>query len=219
MRDDDASVFRMILFPSLITLAVTVLRLIGELQHWSTTFFNPEPGGGGAIFGISWLAVVFAVYFALRVHKRHQPLQKPGRAIGLTLLSLALCVAGTFLMYRAIQSASVIAWVPSMVVICGGVYLMRFAWPSYWAVMMAYALSARIPVIIVMYLAIKGNWGTHYDSPGPAFVPADWWTEFIHTGLFPQLFLWIPYTVVLCGLFGVITAAVLRRRRAVAIAT
>jgi hypothetical protein len=74
--------------------------------------------------------------------------------------------------------------------------------------MMAYALAARIPIIIVMYFAIKGNWGTHYDSPGPAFVPADWWTEFIHTGLFPQLFLWVPYTVVLCGLFGVITAAI-----------
>jgi hypothetical protein len=127
MRGDDPSVFRMILFPSLITLAVTVVRLIGELQRWSTTFFNPEPGGGGAIFGISWLAIVFAIYFAVRVNKSHQPLEKPGRAIGLTLLSLALCVAGTFLMYRAIQSATVIAWVPSMIVICGGLYLMRLA--------------------------------------------------------------------------------------------
>jgi hypothetical protein len=212
MPDDNTGVLRMILFPSLITLGVTVLRLIGELQHWSATLFNPKPGGGGAIFGISWLAVVFAIYFAVRVQKSRQPLERPGRAIGLTLLSLALCVAGTFLMYRAIQTASVIAWVPSMIVICGGIYLMRFAWPSYWAVMMAYALAARIPVIIVMYFAIKGNWGTHYDSPGPAFVPADWWTEFIHTGLFPQLLLWIPYTVVVCGLFGVITAAIKSRK-------
>src|SRR4029453_1380505 len=208
MPDDNTGVLRMILFPSLITLGVTVLRLIGELQHWSATLFNPKPGGGGAIFGISWLAVVFAIYFAVRVQKSRQPLERPGRAIGLTLLSLALCVAGTFLMYRAIQTASVIAWVPSMIVICGGIYLMRFAWPSYWAVMMAYALAARIPVIIVMYFAIKGNWGTHYDSPGPAFVPADWWPEFIHTGLFPQLLLWIPYPVVVGGLLGVITAAI-----------
>jgi hypothetical protein len=218
MRDDYTSVFRMILFPSLITLAVTVLRLIGELRHWSRTLFNPKPGGGGAILGISWLAVVFAIYFAVRVHKSHQPAEKPGRAISLALLSLALFIAGTFLMYRAIQSATVIAWVPSMIVICAGLYLMRFAWPPYWAVMMGYALAARIPVIVVMYFAIKGNWGTHYDSPGPAFIPADWWTEFIHTGLLPQLFLWVPYTVILCGLFGVITDAVLRRRW-VAIAT
>ena len=159
MANDSAGVFRMILFPSLITLAVTVLRLIGELKHWPRTLFNPEPGGGGAIFGISWLAFVFAVYFAARVHKSQQPLEKAGKAIGITLLSLAFCIAGVFLMFRAIQSASLIAWAPSMAVVCGGLYLMRFAWPSYWAVMMAYALAARIPVIAVMYFAIKGNWG------------------------------------------------------------
>jgi len=216
MANDSAGVFRMILFPSLITLAVTVLRLIGELKHWPRTLFNPEPGGGGAIFGISWLAFVFAVYFAARVHKSQQPLEKAGKAIGITLLSLAFCIAGVFLMFRAIQSASLIAWAPSMAVVCGGLYLMRFAWPSYWAVMMAYALAARIPVIAVMYFAIKGNWGTHYDAAGPIFTAAGWWTEFVHTGLLPQLFLWVPYTVVLCGLFGVITAAAVRRRTAAA---
>src|SRR5262249_50486332 len=126
---------------------------------------------------------------------------------------IALCFAGNFLMLRAIQSATLMAWIPSMILVGVGLYVMQFAWPVYWNVMMSYALAARIPVIIVMYFAIKGNWGTHYDSPGPVFPPADWWTEFIHTGLLPQLFLWVPYTVVVCGLFGVITGAVLGRRR------
>lgn len=35
----------LILEPGLITLAVTILRLAGELQGWSTTWFNPAPGG------------------------------------------------------------------------------------------------------------------------------------------------------------------------------
>jgi hypothetical protein len=214
MQEEPPGLFRLILVPSLITLAVTLLRLFGELRHWSARVFNPEPGGGGSILGISWLAVVFAIYFAVKVHNRYEPLERPGKAIGRTLLALALCFIGTFLMVRAVQSATIMAWIPSMIVTGFGLYVMQFAWPAYWNVMMCYALAARIPVILVMYFAIKGNWGTHYDSPGPAFAPMDWWTEFIHTGLLPQLFLWVPYTVVLCGLFGTITAAILRRRAA-----
>ena len=41
------SITRLIIVPSVITLAVTVLRLVGELQHWSTRLFNPEAGGPG----------------------------------------------------------------------------------------------------------------------------------------------------------------------------
>jgi hypothetical protein len=35
----------LILVPAIISLAVTLLRLVGELQHWSKTFFNTEVGG------------------------------------------------------------------------------------------------------------------------------------------------------------------------------
>ena len=40
---------RLILVPAGITLAVTLLRLIGELQEWSSALFNRSVGGGGAI--------------------------------------------------------------------------------------------------------------------------------------------------------------------------
>src|SRR5262245_52314253 len=107
MQKEPPSLFRLILVPSLITLAVTLLRLFGELRHWSARVFNPEPGGGGSILGISWLAVVFAIYFAVKVHKWYEPLETPGKAIGRTVLALVLCIVGTFLMVRAIQSATV----------------------------------------------------------------------------------------------------------------
>ena len=45
------------------------LRLVGELQHWSSTLFNRAGGGGGAIVGISWLPLLFGIYFALRLVK------------------------------------------------------------------------------------------------------------------------------------------------------
>ena len=58
---------RLILAPAMITLAVTLLRLVGELNHWSPALFNREAGGGGALIGIVWLVPIFGVYFALRL--------------------------------------------------------------------------------------------------------------------------------------------------------
>src|SRR2546428_3303040 len=50
--DRRVSITRLILVPGLVTLGVTILRLVGELQHWSKTLFNPAPGGGGGLVGI-----------------------------------------------------------------------------------------------------------------------------------------------------------------------
>jgi hypothetical protein len=38
--DTNISIGRLILVPSLITLAITLLRVVGELQHWSKCLFN-----------------------------------------------------------------------------------------------------------------------------------------------------------------------------------
>ena len=40
-------------------------------------------------------------------------------------------------------------------------------WPALGRVLVAYGLAARIPVIIVMLVAMLGNWGTHYDAAPP----------------------------------------------------
>ena len=45
---NDVSIKKLILVPALITLAVTLLRLTGELMHWSKALFNPAAGGGGS---------------------------------------------------------------------------------------------------------------------------------------------------------------------------
>ncbi|HKF55640.1 MAG TPA: hypothetical protein VKJ45_09360, partial [Blastocatellia bacterium] len=58
------SVLRIIAAPALISLAVTLLRLTGELQHWSSAWFSSEtggvtPSGVSWVVGITWLAVPF----------------------------------------------------------------------------------------------------------------------------------------------------------------
>jgi hypothetical protein len=57
----------LILVPAVITLAVTLLRLVGELLRWNPTLFSREAGGAGAIVGIVWLVPVFGGYFAWKL--------------------------------------------------------------------------------------------------------------------------------------------------------
>ena len=214
MEQQRSSVFSLILVPAIITLAVTILRAVGELQQWSETFFSRSAGGGGAIVGIVWLAFIFAIYFAVKLTSRGEVFQSTGKAIGINILALVLLVGGSYLMvgggdfkFSPMMAAGLLVLVISLIV-------MRFAWPAYWNVMLAYALAARIPVIVVYFLAIRGNWGTHYDALPQGTTDATfggWMPKFMILGLVPQLLFWIPVTVVVCGLLGVITAAVRKR--------
>ena len=61
------SIRKLVFWPAVITLAMTLLRLTGELLHWSPTLFNPAAGGGGALVGISWLPPVFGILFAIQL--------------------------------------------------------------------------------------------------------------------------------------------------------
>jgi hypothetical protein len=76
------SITKLVLAPALITLGVTLLRVMGELLHWSRRLFNPAPGGGGAVVGIVWLIPFFGVYFALRLARSGEVPEHPGRAMG-----------------------------------------------------------------------------------------------------------------------------------------
>jgi hypothetical protein len=209
MTNGSPSVRDLILVPSIITLAVTILRLVGELRGWNEVFFGRAAGGGGAVVGISWLAILFGVYFALRLRKAGQAFQSSGKAIGLSVLALALFVGGTMLLFAGGGSFKV-TWkmAAGLLVILVSIWVMRVAWPVYWNVMMTYALAARIPVLIVMYLALQGNWNTHYDAVPPNVTYPDLTAKFMALGLIPQLFFWIPFTVIACGLLGTITAAI-----------
>ena len=88
------------------------------------------------------------------------------------------------------------------------------AWPELGRVLTAYGLAARIPVAIVMLLAILGSWGTHYDVPPtpefPEMAPLAMW---FWIGLVPQLTIWIAFTVIVGMLFGLIAVAIVHRGR------
>jgi hypothetical protein len=160
------SIRRLILLPGVITLAVTLLRLMGELQHWSKAWFNPEPGGFLAVVEIVWLAPVFGIYFALKLSGAGQGPERAGHAIGHAVLDSILLVFGFYLLnggvIRSLRGV-VVMWALAAL---GGV-LQWPTWPSLFRVLLMYGYAARVPVAIVMTLATWAGWQTHYSAAIP----------------------------------------------------
>jgi hypothetical protein len=214
---DDASVRpgSLILVPAVITLAVTLLRLVGELQGWSPLFFSKEAGGGGALVGISWLVLVFGAWFGWKLAKAGQGPGAVGRAIGLTILAFAILPVLGFAANAAGMSQQSLSTFAVYVVgaIVGLVIGLR-AWPALGRTLLAYAFAARIPVALVMLVAILGNWGTHYDVAPPDFPAMAPLSKWLLIGLLPQMTIWIWFTVVVGSLFGILAGALGSRRTA-----
>ena len=203
---------RLILVPSVVTLVITLLRLSGELRNWSPTLFNPSAGGGGALVGITWLVLIFGVYFALKLSSEGKGPASAGRSAGMAVFGLLLLVGGGFV------AAAPQVNIPGKLVI--GLLLFAVAaalqfktWPTLSKALLAYGYAARIPVVIVSFFAIRGNWGTHYDALPPGLPETNFWTRYLQTVVVPQLIFWIAFTVVVGTLFGSIAAAIRSRQK------
>jgi hypothetical protein len=201
----------LILVPALITLAVTVVRLVGEVQTWSPRFFSREAGGAGAIVGIVWLVPVFGVYFATKLAKAGAA-PGAGRVIGhaaLAFLLLALSVAAASRMIANRNAQFVVYMIASVV----AAWVAYRGWPSLGRTLLAYGLAARVPVILVMLAAIFASWGTHYDVPPPGFPQMAPLPKWFFIGVLPQLFIWVPLTIYVGALFGGLALLAVGRRQ------
>jgi hypothetical protein len=207
------SVWRLITVPALITLAITILRLVGELQHWPKPWFSAAAGGGGAVIGISWLPIIFGPYFALKLAGAGEAPSSVGKAIGFAFLGLVVLFLSGFLAEAAIRRLSMLT-VVAFLLMLGAAFVARIGWRPFGTTLLAYAFAARIPVLIVMYLAMRGNggegWGTHYDAVMPAFAHASLARKFFYEAFLPQMTMWIGWTVVVGSVLGAIVAAVVR---------
>jgi hypothetical protein len=218
MPDKNVALRDLILVPSVITLAVTLLRLVGELQGWSPRLFNREPGGGGALVGIAWLVFVFGAWFAWKlIDQGHFP-EGAFRPLGYGVLGLLLSLAAVFgaqqlgLPFVARLGIFAVASLVALVIAMRG-------WPALGRVLVAYGLAARIPVIIVMLVAMLGNWGTHYDAPppDPNFPAMGVLSKWFLIGVVPQLTAWMSFTVVFGMIFGGLVAIARRRKATVTV--
>ena len=78
--------------------------------------------------------------------------------------------------------------------------------------LLVYAFAARIPVLVVMCLALSGNWGTHYDAVPARYQDVAFWNKFFAVAVLPQMCLWISYTVVIGSLLGEVASAMFGHR-------
>jgi hypothetical protein len=211
--DTKLSIPQLILIPSVITLAITILRLVGELNHWPTALFNREAGGGGAIIGITWLVPIFGIYFAMKLAAAGQGPASAGKAIAYAVLGFAVSFVGGFVGFGSKAEFPGKIVIGLLLIAAGGV-IPFFAWPALSKVLIAYGYAARIPVVILMYFAIRGNWHTHYDVVPPGF-PEDtaFWPKYFQIAFVPQMLLWIVFTIIIGSLFGGIAVAVAHRSK------
>ncbi len=211
----DISIARLILVPSIISLAITLIRLVGELQGWSEVFFNRSAGGFGSIIGITWLAPIFGVYFALKLSQSGRAPASAGKAIAYSVLGLVCMVGGAALAFAKdfdFPGKVIVAFLLAL----AGAIIPVAGWSALFKTLLAYGYAARIPVAIVMFFAIRGQWGTHYDVLPPDF-PADagFWSTYFQIGFLPQMLIWIAFTLVTGSLTGSITAAIAGKSKTV----
>jgi hypothetical protein len=86
----------------------------------------------------------------------------------------------------------------------------RPGWPALWRVLLAYGFAARVPVLVIMFLAIFLGWDSHYAKPRPDFPALGPWGIFFWTALLPQFAIWIYLTVVGGLLFGALAMGIRR---------
>lgn len=203
----------LLLVPAIITLAITILRLVGELEHWPSALFKSSVGGLGSIVGIVWLPFIFGPYFAAKLMKSGDRPAAVWKTIVFAIVGLALWVGGGFLAF-ALSRGSLIKVLGGLVVLAVGAAIQFPGWPGLAKTLLAYAYTARIPVAIIMFFAMQGSWGTHYDAVPPEVASMSLLSKWALFGVAPQLVMWIVYTMSVGALFGGITAAVMKGRPA-----
>ena len=205
--------FRLLLIPVAVTLGVTLVRLGGELLEWSSRLFGRAAGGELAFVGIAWLVPIFGFYFGYRLARAGVRPVSLARAAGWPVAALVLvpilAAVGSRLELASTAQGHLAMW--GVVSVIAAV-LALVAWPALGRVLLAYAFAARLPVVAVMWLAIRGEWGTHYDAPPPGFPPIPPMARWLWTGVLPQMTIWVAWTVIVGTLFGAAAWVVVERR-------
>src|SRR5690242_11500909 len=206
-----SSLGRLILGPALITLAVTLLRLVGELSHWPKTWFNPAPGGPGPLlFVMVVLAPIFGVYFAFRLARIGEGPGSAARAFGFALLGAVMLVLGFYVSF--LLGARFTGELELGYLIMAAAAALQFpAWPRFSKTQVAYALSARVPIVVITFFALRGHWGTHFDNVQARYAQMGFGPAYLYFALLPQLVFWVSYTVVSGAVVGTIAASFVDR--------
>ena len=213
-NNEKLSITRLIAVPAIITLAVTLLRLVGELQHWGMPWFGNKAGGEGAIIGISWLPLIFGPYFAIKLAKAGHGWQSTGKPWGFLGLGVVIVVGGAVLALTFLHGRLAVISIIGFALMLVAAFVVGFGWRALGRTLVAYAFAARVPILVVMYLAMRGNggagWGTHYDAVDADIAHLPFAEKYFYSAFLPQMTFWIAWTVIAGTLIGVLAVAITR---------
>ncbi len=206
-----ATINRLIMYPAIITLAITLLRLFGELLHGPAILFSRAEGGGAALIGITWLPFIFGPYFAVKLFDRNLKPSSFLKTIIFAIVGFVVLACGAMVAFTpTVHFTGHVA--VGLALIVGAAALQYIPWRELAQTLIAYAYLARIPVAIVMFFAMLGHWGTHYDAVFPGMEQLPFWTKYLYLAFAPQLVMWIAFTMTVGALFGGIYTAIVRRK-------
>lgn len=216
MSKSASGTFSLILLPAILTLVVTILRLVGELQGWNDQIFsNVAPGGEPkpGWMGIAYLVPIFGFWFGFKLRRATGQPAHIGKAALRFLIGGAVLVGGFMTclelgwitMPSAEEPGQPTGLMYSLGLVGVAAILMLWAWPKLAWTLAFYGLLARIPVVIITYLAIENGWDTHHAKLPAGTVLPDGTNNFTFL-LMPQLTFWILYTMLFGGLFGCLGA-------------
>ena len=210
--DGAPSTFRLLLWPSLITLAISVARFVGEVNGLVVT----TSGGAGALLGIVWLVFVFGAWFGYRLSRAGAGPRVRWAFVWalLALLAFAGTVAYGFRplvgaertdeTFAALRQAVLIA----VAVAIAGAAAMFVVWPRLAWTMLLYAIPARLTVLVLTVVAKSGGFDTHYQKMGPMGIERDLPSTLLSVCV-AQLGGWVPFTII----GGVLAGALFGRAR------
>jgi hypothetical protein len=206
-----STINRLIMYPAIITLLITLLRLLGELLHGPAILFSRAEGGGAAIIGITWLPFIFGPYFAVKLFDRNLKPSSFGKTIIFAIVGFAVLACGGMVAFTpTVHFTGHVA--VGLALIAGAAALQYIPWRELAQILIAYAYLARFPVAIVMLFAMLGHWGTHYDAVFPGMEQLPFWTKYLYLAVAPQLVMWVAFTMTVGALFGGIYTAIVRRK-------
>lgn len=221
MSESTPRTIPLVLVPVFLTLALTILRLVGELNGWNPTLFGkPEAGGDKALLGISWLIFVFGLWFGFRLQRGGAGPQSKKQALFVSLLAVGVLVGGMFgLMASGLmsipdeQNPGEPRGMGYMTALVAAASVVSFlAWGRAALVLLLYGIFARIPVVIVTVLALgKEDWNTHYTKI-PTFFTNVQEADKATFLLMPQLMFWPGLTIVMGTAMACLGAMLTRDR-------
>jgi len=203
MSDTRPSTLRLILVPTLIALAINIVRVIGQREGW----FATTSGGAAELVGITWLPFLFGPWFAWRL-RRAGGGPRVERAWLWSLLSLLALIGVVVWQISGIDQtatgdaafaalrAGVLIIVPAALALS---LLQLVVWPRLALALFAWAVIARATVVVITWIAKTEGWNTHYTKFGRTGIERNL-QETIEAAALAQLGFWVPVAV-LSGTF------------------